>query len=277
MKRFLISILVLFLIALSVPAMAAGTYMELGDIMMVINCYQAPLYASYETNDHHVIAYVPDGAQVMYIAYTNKGCCVAYENYVGYIDEDYLMPLSDYYSFKLPDGSFAPPNIDSDFYPTNPPSYTSYVPDFPYARMYCYANQQTGTRSGPGTKYTYAGNFPQDLDYTVYYQTKGGSVNWGYIEFTYKNEDYRVYTGVKRLETYTNMPYYDEEYVTVTISESHQTYYGPGYNYAQCEAERVYSGAKVKAFFQENGWAMIEYTQSDGQIHRGWSPAGYWY
>ena len=73
------------------PALADSYYLETGDEMVVGNCRTAPLYASYERGGGRILT-----------LYT----CVAYDNYLGYMDEDYLSKLPRYSSkyFRFPTG-----------------------------------------------------------------------------------------------------------------------------------------------------------------------------
>lgn len=275
MKKLLCAFLVLLLAVQ--PVCAFAYTLSPGDEMLVRGAGCVPLYASYIRSDPTVITYVSSGETVLYIAAVDRGCCVAYGSFVGYMDENYL-EKAGYYSpgFTLPDGSQykAISGGAATPYPTYPPndSYYSDAARFTYAPLTIYPNRSISTRTGPGTGYTEPGTFPSSYDYVAYYQTEGSSVYWGYVEFTERNLKYRAYTGVKRFSVCGNLPVSMEDYVYKTVSVSCDTYYGPGYNYAVTPFECPYAGMRVKAFFTENGWTMIEYELSNGYLHRGWVP-----
>ena len=136
-------------------------------------------------------------------------------------------------------------------------------------------NQSIGTRTGPGNDYAPMNTYPSDLKYSGFYQTKGGSVNWAYIEFYYGGQKYRLYTGVQRFNNSSSLPYANENYTYVTVNSSVNPHYGPGYDFAECNFERIPSGARVKAFYEENDWVMVDYPLSSGKILRGWIPSDY--
>ena len=277
-KRFLALVLLLFLFPSAFAARAQT--LSSGDMLLVLSS-SVPLYASYRPNDSTVITYLSRSETVMYIASADRGFCVAYGNFVGYVPENAVLKIDAACDFCLPDGS-AFKELTSSRPSAKPgngtPSsnVTSRVPAFPYTEKPIIPNQNIATRSGPSTQYTSTGTFPSSLSYTAYYQTTGSSVNWGYVEFTYQNQKYRLYTGVKRFGINSYLSYDQEESTLVTITRTHNTYYGPGYDYAQSPFEAVSTGETVKAFYAENGWVFIEYTLSDGTLHRGWSPEGFW-
>lgn len=306
-KRLICILLLLSVLAVAFSAQAAATTLTTGDLMLVSCSGSTPLYASYNPYDYTVITDIPGGATVMYIAAVDRGYCVGYQNFIGYVNEDHVTKVYGlYYDFPLPNGdafryavsgSYSEPTYPGYNYPEyNYPEYDDSGYDYPehnfpehgwdssvngilyypYRPQNIYPVENIATRSGPGTKYVSTGTFPSTLDYVAYYQTKGGSVNWGYVEFTYRNERYRLYTGVQRFTTQSYLEYAEEDYTYVDINTTHHVYYGPGYDYAQCSVDSVRKGKTVKAFYIENDWVMIEYSLNNGTLHRGWVPPGYW-
>ena len=91
MKKLMALVLALLTACACVtPALADSYYLETGDEMVVGNCRTAPLYASYERGGGRILTHVPAGEVVLYIAAMDLYTCVAYDNYLGYMDEDYL-------------------------------------------------------------------------------------------------------------------------------------------------------------------------------------------
>lgn len=269
MKR--ISLIILTMLLLFIPLSASASALSTGDLMIVKSAYSAPMYASFDRNDSTVITYVPSGAVVMYIASVDRGFCVAYENFVGYIDEYSLSKVNSYrYDFALPDGK-AFENISGN-QNVSDDSIGVFVPSFPYSAVKILPNQNISTRTGPGTKYTEPGTFSKNYDYTAYYQTTGNSVNWGYVEFELSGGKIRAYTGVKRFSAYGNLPYDEEAWTYAYVNTAFATRYGPGYDYMEAPYDAPSSGTYVQAYYTENNWTMIEYRLSNGFMHRGWVP-----
>lgn len=252
---------------------ASAQTLSTGDLMLVNSAYSAPLYASYDSDNHTVIAHVPAGSVVMYIASVDRGYCVAYENFLGYMDEYLLKKVNSYrYDFALPDGHAFDEITQNKYGDENDNASGILVPSFPYSPVGIYPNQNISTRTGPGTQYTEPGTFSKNYDYTVYYQTQGSSVNWGYVEFEVNGEKIRAYTGVKRFRTAGYLPYDEESWTYAYVDTSFATRYGPGYDYMEAPFESPAYGTYVRAYYTENNWTMIEYTLSNGCQHRGWVP-----
>ena len=279
MKRLMALVLALMTACACVSPALAGTYttLETGDEMLVGNCSSAPLYASYERGGGRVLTYVPAGEVVLYIAAMDLYTCVAYDNYLGYMSEDYLSKLPRYSSesFRFPTGkSLSSTNDSSSSWDT---SHASGENAFTFRGRSADPNQKISTRSGPGLSYVNVSTYPQSITPVAYYQTfEKNSVYWAYIEFTYKNARYRLYTPTKRLTLHADLPAYKETTFSATITKELAVYYGPDYNYARSEFEAVPAGATVKGIFTENGWLMFDYTLSNGSLHRGWAPPEYW-
>jgi len=143
------------------------------------------------------------------------------------------------------------------------------IPEFPYYGRKATLNQNMATRTGPNTKYTEPGSFPQSTAITVFYQTSGNGVMWGMVEFKRNGEWYRLYTGMKRIDA-SNVPKDPENYVYASLTSAVTPRYGPGTEYA-AQPNKLPAGGFVKAYYQENDYAMVDYEGYD-QVIRGWVP-----
>ena len=152
----------------------------------------------------------------------------------------------------------------------NASDYGPGIRGFSFEGEYGYLNQNMATRSGPSTKYSEPGTFPESTDICVFYQTTGGSVMWGYVEFEYKELWYRVYTGMKRIDDADDVPRYEEVFQLRTMSDNALPLYGPGIEYAKLKDE-IPADAEVKVYFQQDGYAMVDY-EGYKQVIRGWVP-----
>lgn len=225
----------------------------------------------YDTFDEDValpIAVIPEGEIAIRLVTIDWGYLVTFGNYAGYISsDDCIRVSSEVYEYEMPEG------VDYS-YETFVGDDITDVPEFPYTSQPCYGIDKIATRSGPRGNYTYHGQYPMDTDMEIFYQTLRGGVYWCYIEFEANNSLYRLYTSMRRVEVDNLVPDDPEEYVWVHITEEHKPRLGPGTKYAN--AAKSVPPAKVKGFFQENGWLMFEYTLSNGDIQRAWAPPGYW-
>lgn len=276
MKRMLAGLLVCLLLCSALPAFA-GTQ----EMLLITELNYAPLYDSYDLSQREIIAYIPEGEVALCLAAVDWGYCVAFGNYVGYIDEDAALFVdSDLYDWNLPTGRdylYEPPcgPDDSPVYNGgNESADTSYVPEFPYAPIYTETNQKLATRSGPNTKYTEPGSFNEAV-VGVYYQTPGNGVQWACVEFEEDGLLYRVYTGMKRIDPDRNIPHDAEDYLWCVLLEEHEPRLGPGWEYAP-SGVTVPAGTLVRAYYQQYGWLMFEYDLPDGDVLRAWAPAGSW-
>lgn len=146
-------------------------------------------------------------------------------------------------------------------------------------------NQKLALRSGPGTKYSEIFSIAAASveDFAIYQQEKGGSAMWGMIEFDSRYGRYRVYTGMKRIDTDTDLvPIGNREGVLCAVSRSGaRAYYGPGEHYAPVE-ERLPAFTEVIVYHEENGWVMADfvlpgakddqYDKEQKQLTRAWLP-----
>ena len=266
MKRCL-SVLIVLLLMLAVSVPASAEIIEMGDSMIISGCSEAPLYASYESDDDTVLCWIPAGESVMYILAVDRGSFVIYGNQAGYIDDKYLLK-TQYYSFELP-GS-AEDQDDWDEWDD-----VDYGPcQFPYAARDAELNQKLSARSGPSTDYTEMGTFSEYTPITVFYQTEGNGVNWGYVEYMAGGERYRAYTGMKRIDTSEYVPYDPEVVYDVHILCDTCPYCGPGFEYADCHYP-IWEDVQLYGMFEQCGWMMVDWITEDG-IQRCWVAPGCW-
>ena len=146
-------------------------------------------------------------------------------------------------------------------------------------------NQKLALRSGPGTKYSEVFSIAASgvTDFAIYQQEKGGSAMWGMIEFDSRHGRYRVYTGMKRIDTDKSLvPMGNTEGVLCAVGrDGVRAYYGPGEYYAPVE-ERLPAWTEVIVYHEENGWAMADfvlpgakddqYDEDQKQLTRAWIP-----
>ncbi|MBQ2955972.1 MAG: hypothetical protein IJE08_05875 [Clostridia bacterium] len=265
MKKLLSALLVLMLAmaAMAVPAMA-----DADDLLKIDVSGGAYLYDSYDLDEARPIALIPKNSICLHIATVDWGYCVAFGNYVGYIDEDDAHSVdSRYYYFKLPTGEDYSIQWSDD---------VSYVPEFPYYPIDCAGNQKISTRSGPSGDYTEHGSIQVGHPVEILYQTSNGGNQWCCIEFERDYKMYRVYTTMYRVNVDAYVPDDSEDYVWVHIQNGHTPRLGPGYQYASC-GNYVPAYTEVKGYYQQDGWLMYDFTLPNGDIQRGWAEPGDWY
>lgn len=259
-----IGILIITLLLLLAPAQA-----DFGTLFMVVNCEYAPLYAA-PYAESNVLGYVRAGEIVYCIEALADQYCVGYGNSLGYIENQYLAAVNDdYYAFTLPGNVVQGGNNQ----------YVEYrgTPYFTYPAVQAKAVQKLATRSGPGTKYTDTLTYPQSTQISAYYTVNGADASWTCIEFIYRSEKYRLYTGAKRVGTDAVLPVQQpEETFSATVAQQLTPYYGPGYDYALAKYA-VPAGSAVQGVYQTaDGWLMFDYTLENGKLQRAWAPPSYW-
>jgi len=270
MKKFFIfcTALLIFLLASTAFADSHAIQTLYADHLILITSQDgAVLYDSIDRETAVPIAWIPHGAVALRIADTDWGYCITFGTYAGYIFDWVGMPVSsNQYSYLPPDGT------NYDYADRNT---KEYVPEFPYEPIPCTITEAViATRSGPTTDYTWCDTYPNELNYSVFYKAAGNGIEWGYVEFEYNGLSYRLYTGTWRMQSDLVIPFDSEENVWAYITRPHTAYLGPGYEYAPCEITTP--SGMVKAFYQENGWLMYEYTLDSGEIHRAWAPPECW-
>ena len=147
-------------------------------------------------------------------------------------------------------------------------SYTEPAPQPSYSYSYgtpASLNQRMATRSGPGTQYTEElGTMPQETAITlIEYVTTG--VPWGLVEFYRNGQKVRAYTGMKRINAYGPVAQGTQDYYELSLSQSTDVYYGPGYDYAR-RAESVGRGTLLRVYGYENGFAICDYKRGTSWV-----------
>lgn len=144
-------------------------------------------------------------------------------------------------------------------------------------------NVSPATRSGPNSKFDEYGTFPLGGK-TVTAISRSYDVNngiwWIQIEFNTNGKLVRAYVTVSSLRD--NLGDLPEEEVlndSAMIRENSPIYAGPGTNYARANfadswmSGTVYSGTKCSVYAYENGFAQIEYRDTDAYLYRRvWVP-----
>ena len=232
------------------------------DDMYVVNCQEYVSLRQYPSQQAERICKVPLHARVTPISQSDDGHFwkVSYGGETGYISADYLA------------SSISPNRLSNDNSrrdDTVSPNHALNIPHFDHPALSASLNQKMATRTGPNTKYTEPGTFPQSTHIRVFYQTSGNGVMWGMVEFKSGGMWYRLYTGMKRIDA-RGVPKDSEKSQSATIARDVTPRYGPGSDYAS-QPDTIPDGSRVKVFFQENDYAMVDY---DGgrQVVRGWVP-----
>lgn len=146
-------------------------------------------------------------------------------------------------------------------------------------------NQKLALRSGPGTKYSEIFSIAASgvEDFAIFQQEKGGSAMWGMVEFDSRYGRYRVYTGMKRIDTDKNLvPMGNAEGVLCSVGGAGVwAHYGPGEAYAAVE-EKLPAWTEVIVYHEEDGWVMADfvlpgakddqYDEEQKQLTRAWIP-----
>lgn len=263
----LILSVLLILTGLSAPAFARSD-----DLLMIDVDGGAIMYDSYNLEYAQPFALIPEGSVALRIATLDWGYCVAFGNYVGYIfEEDAYAVDSSYYYFELPTGEDYSLNWSEDDWDA-----ASSVPEFPYDLIDCAGNQKISTRSGPSNNYTSHGSIQVGHEVYALYQTKLDGVEWCYIEFERDNKMYRVFTPLYRVNIDGFLPDDSEDYVWAHIANGHTPRLGPGYDYASADYY-VPAYTEVKAYYQQDGWLLYDFTSDDGILQRAWAEPGDWY
>jgi len=135
------------------------------------------------------------------------------------------------------------------------------------------------TRTGPSTNYTEPGSFHSkgyELGVISQAYDDRNGIWWVQVEFEYKGEPMRAYTGVKRVDV--NLQYVPvEEYLgSARINrEVSNPWYGPGYNYRK-HKNPLPNGMNCSIYGSENGWLLVEYYDESRSLYRRvWVPEEY--
>lgn len=135
------------------------------------------------------------------------------------------------------------------------------------------------TRTGPSTNYTEPGSFHSkgyELDVISQAYDSRNGIWWVQVEFEYKGEPMRAYTGVKRVDVnLENVPVEECLGSVWMTSEVSNPWYGPGYNYRK-HTKPVPYGMNCEVYGRENGWLLVEYyDEARAQYRRVWVPEEY--
>ena len=145
------------------------------------------------------------------------------------------------------------------------------------ADQYAYLNQKMATRTGPGTDYDEPGTFFINAWKNVEVRVLSRSENktWALVEFEYKGNLLRAYTGFKRLNGVRPDQVPEEELIGTGYTERAVTaYYGPGIQYMQMEHD-VPGNTYCDVIMEENGYVLVDYPyqQYETSRSRSWIPA----
>lgn len=136
-------------------------------------------------------------------------------------------------------------------------------------------NQKMATRSGPNTRYTELGTFPQSTEIVVFQQEMGNDVPWVMVEFHGDGGLVRAYTGMKRINVNTSVPWGNTVATEALIGMDVTPRRGPGENYASC-TKALSAGTKIQVYHEESGYVMADfYYPGDSLQTRAWIPLQY--
>ena len=132
------------------------------------------------------------------------------------------------------------------------------------------------TRSGPGTQYTDLGTyFTGGKQVTAVSKVfdKRNRIWWVQVEFLYRSEYRRAYTGHKRLTVSLGQLPEEKPLGMARLAESVVPAYGPGEQYASY-ARALPAGMEVTVCNHESGYIQIEYQNDAKKMKRAWVPEG---
>jgi len=134
-------------------------------------------------------------------------------------------------------------------------------------------NQRMATRSGPSSAYTEElGTVPKTTEIVVLWQ-EGNGVSWVMVEFSRSGKLYRAYTGMKRIDTDSEVPELAAKGQKAIIVPEIRPYYGPGTQY-ELVNHTLRGGQIVDICIQERGYALIDYVHPEEATKRArsWVP-----
>ncbi len=155
--------------------------------------------------------------------------------------------------------------------PTAAPTVSSRVPGVLKMRL--------ATRTGPSTNYTEPGSFHSkgyELDVISQAYDNRNGIWWVQVEFEYKSEKMRAYTGLKRVDVNLERVPVEECLGSVWMTrEVPNPWYGPGYDYRK-HNKPVPNGMQCLVYGRENGWLLVEYYDEARALYRRvWVPQEY--
>lgn len=126
-------------------------------------------------------------------------------------------------------------------------------------------NQRMSLRSGPNTRYTELGTYPQTTAIVVYEQEMGNEVPWGMVEFRVKGGLIRAYTGMKRIDVTGSVPWGNTKGVDAIVGSDVIPFRGPGNAYIPCD-KTLPAYSAVTVYAEENGYAMVDFYYPDDTL-----------
>lgn len=130
------------------------------------------------------------------------------------------------------------------------------------------------TRSGPSTRYDELGSYfeagHEIRVLSLCYDDN--DLPWVQVEFTYRNELRRAYTGLKRVDVSASELREEYALCEARLTDQVTPRYGPGRDYTARKLT-LPKGLEGTVFAYENGWAQLEYYDEDGEVwRRVWVP-----
>lgn len=135
-------------------------------------------------------------------------------------------------------------------------------------------NQSLGLRTGPNTRYAWLSTMPESTDIAAYEYEEGNDVTWVLVEYTYRGEVYRGYTGLKRMTVLGSVPWASHLYIGAWANRDCSVLAAPTSRGAWRAdlAESDY----VTVLDYENGYAYVEFydrleeADSRGYVFADW-------
>lgn len=161
--------------------------------------------------------------------------------------------------------------------PQAPSAGSSWSAGTPRASLDTTLSMRMATRSGPSTNYTGLGSYfsPGDsVRIITAAWDRRNNIWWVQVEFTYRRQLRRAYTGLKRVNaSIVNVPE-ESVYCSAHTTQSAQAWYGPGTNYTGYD-DPVPAGTYGTVYNVENGFVQLEYTPVGGTMRRVWIDGQY--
>lgn len=130
-------------------------------------------------------------------------------------------------------------------------------------------NQKMALRTGPSTAYAEMFTLPQSTEITAIEFEEGNGVTWVLVEFEYKGQRMRGYTGLKRMTVHGEIPWADHFWMSEQCIAGGEIYAAPS-PYAAVRGELTYMEDVMLLGF-DGDYVYIEYTDSStGMPSRGW-------